>query len=110
MSKPQSTIKDGDSFLNAEDVLREVFPSASSRPSVSWLRKLKREGKVKSYKISGLVFYKAADLRAAMVPKDAKAARLMRKDEHWAVHATIKDPREKRAYYEDNIQGKPDFA
>ena len=53
------------SLLQAESLLRTLFPADDSRPSVRWLRRMQARGLVPFKKIGRLVFFDPEEVRRA---------------------------------------------
>jgi hypothetical protein len=54
------------SLVNAADLLRDLFPSIDSRPSLRWLRRMQARGLVPFKKIGRLVFFDPEEVRRAL--------------------------------------------
>jgi hypothetical protein len=60
-------------LLEAEELLKVIWPNPKCRPSLRWLRQLQKDRKVPYIKIGHLVFFNPAKVREAIEKCTVKA-------------------------------------
>ncbi len=61
-------------LLNADELLKAVFPNVASRPSLRWLRRMQAKGLIPHLRCGRLVFFDAAEVRRALDQSATMAA------------------------------------
>jgi hypothetical protein len=62
-----------DGFLNAEELLKVIWPNPKCRPSLRWLREMQAIKAVPYVKCGRLVFFQADAVRQALLKSAVKA-------------------------------------
>lgn len=109
---PSASVTDGEQLMSAQDILLDVFPKESSRPSQRWIRKLAMNGEIPSVILSGRVFFPVERVRALLTgtaPRKKPAVSEMSRAELWSEYSRVLDASGREAahrFYQDHITQK----
>jgi hypothetical protein len=98
--------------MKAEDLLKEVFPTLSSRPTTRWMRKLADTGELPHVRLGGKVFFPVERVRALLTgtaPRIKPALSEMSRAELWAEYSRVLDASGRNAahqFYVEHITQK----
>lgn len=102
-------------LVNANGLLKNIWPDKASRPTAKWLYERAKAGDVPCVRIGGSYFFEVKKVRAALMGEqphalsEEKAAK-MSNAELWTMLEKIESAEERRAFYVKHLKQRPGLA
>lgn len=113
VSTPTISIKPSHGLVNAEGLLKNMWPDKASRPTTRWVQQQAKMGNIPSVRVGRSYFFEVKKVRAVLLGEcstktlSAEAAAKLSNSELWAMLEKIEEPAERREFYVKHLKSRP---